>query len=94
MTLEQRLVALAGAIRDKINAMMPRLVPSGGAVNQVLTKTGVGDYATGWQTPSGGGGGSQEVFVQQTRPSATGPWIWWETDADGEIIDLTVNDGA
>jgi hypothetical protein len=42
---------------------------------------------------SGGGGGSQEVFVQQTRPVAAGPWLWWETDALGNLVDLTVNDG-
>ena len=32
-------------------------VPAGGTVGQVLTKTSSGDYATTWQTPSGGGGG-------------------------------------
>lgn len=42
----------------------------------------------------GGGGGSQEVFVQMTRPVTLGPWIWWQTDATGAIIDMTVNDGA
>ena len=41
-----------------------------------------------------GGGGSQQVFTQQTRPAQPGPWVWYETDADGKIIDLTVNDGA
>lgn len=30
-------------------------VPAGGATGQVLTKTSGADYATGWQTPSGGG---------------------------------------
>lgn len=48
-TLEQRLTLLAGAIRDKINLMMPRLIPTGGAINQVLTKTGAGNYSAGWQ---------------------------------------------
>lgn len=42
----------------------------------------------------GGGGGTQEVYVQQTRPSATGPWMWWETDASGVFLDLVVNDGV
>jgi len=32
-------------------------VPPGGATSQVLTKTSGTDYATAWQTPSGGGGG-------------------------------------
>jgi hypothetical protein len=30
-------------------------VPAGGATGQVLTKTSATDYATNWQTPSGGG---------------------------------------
>ena len=42
----------------------------------------------------GGGGGAQQVFVQQTRPTEAGPWVWWQTDASGNIIDLTVNDGV
>ena len=38
-------------------------------------------------------GGSQEVYVQQTRPTNPGPWMWWKTDANGNIINLVVNDG-
>jgi hypothetical protein len=53
-TLEQRLTLLAGAIRDKINLMMPRLIPTGGAVNEVLAKTGAGNFAVGWQAPLAG----------------------------------------
>lgn len=45
-------------------------------------------------TLPGGGGGTQQVFVQQTRPTEPGPWMWWETDASGNLINLTVNDGA
>jgi len=33
------------------------------------------------------------VFVQQTRPTSNGPWAWWETDVDGDIVDLTINNG-
>lgn len=37
----------------------------------------------------------QQVYVQNTRPATTGfPWAWWQTDANGSIIDLTVNDGT
>ena len=32
-------------------------------------------------------------YVQDTRPSASGPWQWWKTEG-GIIIDLIVNDGA
>lgn len=68
-------------------------VPVGGAVGQVLAKTSSADYATTWVNQSGGGGASG-VFVQETRPVAAGPWLWWQTDADGNLVDLTVNDGA
>lgn len=33
------------------------VIPVGGTTGQVLTKTSNSDYATGWVTPSGGGGG-------------------------------------
>jgi hypothetical protein len=42
---------------------------------------------------NGGAAGSQEVFVQESRPPGLGPWMWWQTDADGNIIDLTIADG-
>ena len=45
-------------------------VPTGGTVGQVLTKTGAGDYATGWADPTGGGGGGWE---RQTSVLTTGP---------------------
>lgn len=53
-TLEARLSALAGAIRDKINLMMPRLVPSGGLINQVLAKSSASDYAMAWVNAGAG----------------------------------------
>lgn len=57
MTLQGRLEALAAAIRGKINAMMPRLLPDGGTAGQVLTKTSANSYDAGWATPASGGGG-------------------------------------
>lgn len=50
MSLVSRVTDLAVAIRDKINAMMPRLMPSGGTAGQVLRKTAATDYAAGWAT--------------------------------------------
>ena len=38
---------IANYIRDSIN---PRLIPSGGATNQILRKTSGTDYAVGWVT--------------------------------------------
>lgn len=46
---------LAAAIRDKINVMVPRLLPAGGTTGQVLSKTGAADYAAGWVDPAAGG---------------------------------------
>ena len=40
------------------------------------------------------GGGSQQVFVQETRPAGNGPWIWWKTDATGRIIGCVVANGV
>ncbi|AXQ69708.1 hypothetical protein HOU03_gp126 [Caulobacter phage CcrSC] len=48
MTLAARISALAGAIRDKLNTMTPRLLPAGGGAGQVLTKTTSADYAAAW----------------------------------------------
>lgn len=38
--------------------------------------------------------GQSGIFVQQSRPTEQGPWMWWQTDASGNLINLTVNDGA
>jgi hypothetical protein len=46
------------------------------------------------QGEGGGSGGSQQVFVQQTRPAEPGPWAWWVTNATGAVVNLIVNDGA
>lgn len=51
MTLAERISALALAVRDKVNLMVPRLLPAGGTVGQMLRKTGAGNYATGWGDP-------------------------------------------
>lgn len=48
-TLISRLTDFAAAVRDKINAMMPRLQPQGGTAGQALLKTSANDYASVWQ---------------------------------------------
>jgi len=50
---------------------------------------------TGPQGPQGNIGpqgptGPQTVFVQMTQPIASGPWVWWQTDVNGSIIDCWV----
>ena len=58
MSLASRISAGFTAVRDKINLMVPRLLPPGGSAGQVLAKTSASDYATAWTTPAAGGGGS------------------------------------
>jgi hypothetical protein len=52
-------------------------VATGGTTGQVLTKTSATDYATNWQTPSGGG---LTVYEQATAPVGVPVGtIWIET---------------
>ena len=91
-TLVQRIADLAAAVRDKINVMMPRLLPAGGANGQVLTKTSATDYAVAWSTPSGGGGGGN-VVVSQTDPVLTSPGVWVELNPDGSVKTFWIENG-
>lgn len=38
--------------------------------------------------------GAAGVFVQESRPPGTGPFMWWQTDETGVIIDLIISDGV
>ena len=52
MTLQERLQALATAVANHIrDAVMPRLLPTGGATGQVLAKTAAGNFTTAWASP-------------------------------------------
>ena len=51
MSLVTRITDLVVAVREKINTMMPRLMPAGGTVGQVITKTGTADFTMSWGTP-------------------------------------------
>lgn len=57
MSLEARIVAAVQAIGLDVKALFARSQPAGGGAGQVLTKTSAADYASTWQTPSGGGSG-------------------------------------
>ena len=60
------------------------------------TETGdiYGPKTTVWGSISGNIASPSRVFVQQTRPTQTGPWMWWKTDATGNLLDLIVNTGV
>lgn len=42
------------------------------------------------------GGGYQALFIQQTEPNKVNgqPWSWYQTDADGDLVNLFVFDGV
>lgn len=63
MPLASRLTDLATALRDKFNAINPRLLPTGGATGQVLAKSSGSDFDVTWQTPGAG--------------SPLGNWDFW-----------------
>ena len=50
-TLQERIAALAGRIRDQFNAIQPRLLLAGGAAGAVLTKSTAADNAVMWVSP-------------------------------------------
>jgi len=60
-TLEQRLADLVAVIGADIKALLGRAVPTGGAVGEVLGKTGAADGAIGWVAA---GGAAAESFGQ------------------------------
>jgi len=91
MSLASQVTLLAGAIRDKINAMMPRLLPSGGTTGQVLAKSSATDYATGWTTASGG---ASNVTIGTSAPTpATGVYnLWLDTTGGSTRMKIVVGD--
>ena len=93
MTLTSRIADLAGAVRDKINLMVPRLIPPGGGSGQVLSKSSATDYAVGWTDAAGGGGGPMaalELEPNETAPAApaTGLNVYARTRAGTEWLDV------
>ncbi len=67
MSLVSEISDLAAAIRNKINLIVPRLIPAGGTTGQVLAKDTATDYDVSWQDPAAGGGGGlthQQVLAR------------------------------
>lgn len=61
MSLASNVVLLAAAVRDKFNAIAPRLIPTGGTTGQVLSKTSNTNYDVSWTTPAGGSSGISDL---------------------------------
>jgi hypothetical protein len=67
-------------------------VAPGGSTGQVLTKTSATDYATGWQTPTGGGGAAVHIGPDAPPTPAVGQ-LWWRNDPDGNLF-IYYDDGS
>lgn len=88
-TLVQRLNDVISAIGLDIKSLFARSLPTGGTTGQVLTKVDSTDFNASWQTPSVSGGGSSNVFIQDTEPVSATPFIWYKTDSTtGEVLDI------
>ncbi|MDZ7824676.1 MAG: hypothetical protein U5K75_12040 [Ahrensia sp.] len=68
MTLVSRATDLAAAVRDKINLMVPRLLPSGGGTGQVLSKTSATDNDVAWT--SLGNISARTITIDATAPAS------------------------
>lgn len=73
-------------------------VPQGGAVGQVLTKTGPADFAAGWANPSGGGSfspaGPPFSAVSFLLPMSGAPGSSGHGDVSGSGLAVTWNGAA
>jgi Collagen triple helix repeat (20 copies) len=69
-----------------------KVLPPGGAINQILAKTAATDFAVAWVTASGGGGGGAATSIGDTPPvSPVAGQLWWESDSG--ILYIYFNDG-
>lgn len=71
MSMASRITDLAAAVRDKINLMVPRLIPAGGTTGQIVTKTGAGNYVFGWADAPAGSGGGGAAILNFNGPAGT-----------------------
>lgn len=69
MSIASRVSDLAAAIRDKINSMMPRLLPIGGSSGQVLVKSSATNFDVDWIDAPNGGQGWSPVLATGTGTS-------------------------
>ena len=77
-TLVTRITELAGAVRDKFNQIMPRLLPPGGTAGQALVKASDADNSVMW---SDAAGGSSYSLATDPAPSLAAP-----LDLKGQIL--------
>ena len=96
MSLAAAVNSLAERVGQAVKALALRVLPTGGAIGAVLTKTGTGDFAVGWASPSQSG--EKQVFVQSTAPVVADgtPYIWVQSGIgpSGAGFTFWVEDGA
>ncbi len=82
---------VVSALPGTLEADSVYYVKNGASVDAYVTN-GAGEIIA---YPLASGGGSQQVFVQQTQPTAGGsPWVWLETDAGGLPLDIVFYNGV
>lgn len=93
MPLADGVGALAAAIRNKINEMMPRLLPSGGTTGQVLAKIDGTAFNVSWQTLAASGA-TITVFTDQAAFDAYTPAAGEIAVLDGDASTIGVPAGG
>lgn len=91
-TLSQRITELAIAIRDKVNLIMPRLLPEGGIDGQVLAKKGSEPFVTEWRNSAGGSSPNDinnVTFTWDFLSASTNADIWVGGAVSGGTISAT-----
>lgn len=80
--------------KDKLDAVPENLVnlliPSGGLIGQVFSKTSNANYDVGWVTPESGGGG---VIINSVQPSSPTEGVSW-TDSNSGITYTWFDNGG
>ena len=63
----------------------------GNKISNIASPIDPNDAATKSYVDSNSGGGSQKIFVQNTRPAASVPFVWYITDeSNTNIINMLV----
>lgn len=80
-TLVERINLFAVAVRDKFNAIMPRLIPIDGVDGQVLTKNGTTPYAVQWRDSVAGAPTVKHAYDFITNNPTANQMVHWAATA-------------
>lgn len=75
MSLVSRINDFAASVRDKFNAVAPRLLPGGGSTGQILAKSSAADYDSRWVDAADGAaltdGNKGDILVSNSGTTLT-----------------------